>query len=1019
MYNESAPIQVPSRTRAVRRPKERMKTTLCFAGVSGLVLRALLVFAATWPVITRADTGVGNPAVSTVTSAAIVQNVAGSTVTNGATRFRVMVRDLDSTPVTVTINLRAPNGAVTPLPGFTCNGADSRDFDLGNGASGVYLTQLGTYQIEVTASDGGPSVGTGSTTVITQASVTRRAYYIDSASGNDSLDGLSEATAWRNISKIAPTLQGHGVNAPGTTFYLKCNSVWTDQPLEIATGGTRENRVVIKSYGSGLPPRLQRSPIPVDKYYDIATDYIDDGVPYFVPWDQTPNGMKFYKLLQIQNAQYITLEDIDFSTAVTGIYLRDNYQGVEITRCRFYDMNYLGHSRLLPDNPYYGAGYAAFYGAAILGEPNGAFNGNWLGVNDCTFDHCFNDIRLIGVSSLYFSSSRCRSDYSGSGTFSFTDVRHSVIKDWIISDVGINDKPGAGQPNGSGGTRPTFQQLGVPGPAGIYFQGVGDISVLGCRIQRTRHYEWQSDGSAIAIETGTGLRATYILIDNCIIEENEGPAVSWLGSAVAVNTVVRNCRMVRNNLKDNSWTQPPPGHPNPAAYKQEMRTYFSTTFSTFHPISSGSSGAFINNTDCPSSNTAGLFSAFRPNSEGGWGFRWAADAYTVTGDHMCPSTPPTSPAPPTPPPAPPPTNPPPSTPPPCPSGQIRDASGQCVWEPCPSGQVRDSAGQCVLPPCPSGQVRDGSGNCVWPACPTGQVRDDNGMCVWQPCPEGQVRDDAGQCVLAPCPTGMIRAADGSCVTPCPSGTQMGDNGSCQVICFDGSLADSEANCPCPEGYFRDASGGCSVICTVPCWDGSMPDANGNCPPGPEPCWDGSMPDSNGNCPQRPQPCWDGSMPDANGNCPQQPQACWDGSMPDNDGNCPPQIQPCWDGSMPDDQGNCPSQPTCWDGSSPDGDGNCPPQPQPCEDGSMPDQDGNCPPGPQPCWDGSMPDENGNCPSEPQPCWDGSMPDESGNCPSEPSPCWDGSMPDSDGNCPSQGGGCWDGSSPDEWGNCPE
>ncbi len=71
---------------------------------------------------------------------------------------------------------------------------------------------------------------------------TGTAYYVR-ANGNDANDGLSDATAWRTISKV-----NSSVKTVGADVYFKAADVWSGQVLNVDWSGTPSDPVVIGSY---------------------------------------------------------------------------------------------------------------------------------------------------------------------------------------------------------------------------------------------------------------------------------------------------------------------------------------------------------------------------------------------------------------------------------------------------------------------------------------------------------------------------------------------------------------------------------------------------------------------------------------------------------------------------------------------------------------------------------------------------------------------------------------------------
>ncbi len=119
------------------------------------------------------------------------------------------------------------------------------------------------------------------------ASAANTTYYIDSAGGNDSNNGLSESTPWRTLSKVSnkTTFQ------PGDRILLKCGSVFTganipdggrsDGPFILASSGAAGNPIIIGSYGEGPKPII--------------------------------NGNGAYAAINVNNQQYFTIQDLELT----------------------------------------------------------------------------------------------------------------------------------------------------------------------------------------------------------------------------------------------------------------------------------------------------------------------------------------------------------------------------------------------------------------------------------------------------------------------------------------------------------------------------------------------------------------------------------------------------------------------------------------------------------------------------------------------------------------------------------
>lgn len=75
-------------------------------------------------------------------------------------------------------------------------------------------------------------------------------YYVDATLGSDSADGLTSATAWQTLGKVATQ-----TFAPGTRVGLKRGETWREA-FYVPTGGDATGVVTYGAYGSGAKPRI-------------------------------------------------------------------------------------------------------------------------------------------------------------------------------------------------------------------------------------------------------------------------------------------------------------------------------------------------------------------------------------------------------------------------------------------------------------------------------------------------------------------------------------------------------------------------------------------------------------------------------------------------------------------------------------------------------------------------------------------------------------------------------------------
>jgi hypothetical protein len=70
-------------------------------------------------------------------------------------------------------------------------------------------------------------------------------HYVDSVNGNDAANGLTEATAWKTLTKASAAALD-----PGSKLLLRRGSAWQGQQLAITESGTAAAPIVVDSYGT-------------------------------------------------------------------------------------------------------------------------------------------------------------------------------------------------------------------------------------------------------------------------------------------------------------------------------------------------------------------------------------------------------------------------------------------------------------------------------------------------------------------------------------------------------------------------------------------------------------------------------------------------------------------------------------------------------------------------------------------------------------------------------------------------
>src|SRR5262249_266938 len=92
-------------------------------------------------------------------------------------------------------------------------------------------------------------------------------YYVDATSGNDTNDGLSQATAWKTVAKV----NGSTFN-PGDSILFKRGGIWNES-LVPPSSGSSGNPITFDAYGTGEAPTLTGYvPLPASAWTNDSTN---------------------------------------------------------------------------------------------------------------------------------------------------------------------------------------------------------------------------------------------------------------------------------------------------------------------------------------------------------------------------------------------------------------------------------------------------------------------------------------------------------------------------------------------------------------------------------------------------------------------------------------------------------------------------------------------------------------------------------------------------------------------------
>lgn len=141
-----------------------------------------------------------------------------------------------------------------------------------------------------------------------------KSYYIKS-DGNDSADGLSDATAWRSLNKVS-----NYAFQQGDDVYFKCGDIWKGQSLWVDWSGTSDNYATIGAYyivkGGEVHGVYGNKPV-------------FDG-DHRVPVSTHPDPKDFAGMIQVEKQQFIIIENL--------VVVNSEGAGIKINRSKFVDV---------------------------------------------------------------------------------------------------------------------------------------------------------------------------------------------------------------------------------------------------------------------------------------------------------------------------------------------------------------------------------------------------------------------------------------------------------------------------------------------------------------------------------------------------------------------------------------------------------------------------------------------------------------------------------------------------------
>ena len=316
-----------------------------------------------------------------------------------------------------------------------------------------------------------------------------RTWYVDSADGDDSRDGLSPQTAWRTFKNAEGMELG-----PGERLLLKRGCVFNGDLL-VSARGSAENWAEIGAYGDGMRPRISRN------------RHLNDRCGW------------------VRGAAYLAVRDLIFSNAGSGFTVdccREGDGHILVERCLAHHIEgmYRFNSHGIPewqDAP--GAeGGTRSTGVSVVG-----WQARRVVMRDCESYQCSSGFRVGGVET-FVNRMYCHHNYAhNTSPHPYNLASRSWMTDCVFEASGWH---------------------AAAGTMGIMLAGNDGWIVRGC------HFLDQPD-SGSPDQGGIDFEASgeNCLVDRCTFRNNAGAAIEVLGlrSPQTRNVHIRGCKFDRNN----------------------------------------------------------------------------------------------------------------------------------------------------------------------------------------------------------------------------------------------------------------------------------------------------------------------------------------------------------------------------------------------------------------------------------------------------------------------------------------
>jgi len=344
-------------------------------------------------------------------------------------------------------------------------------------------------------------------------------YYISSSRGNDDKNGLSPAKAWKTFDRVNSTIL-----SAGSKIYLKRGDTW-NQKLVLQGSGNDSNAILLDAYGNGEKPIIS------------GNDEANDTCVY------------------ARNISNWTIRNLDMRNALRGLHLQYDIvkaYNIQVSDCNFYDMNYSSKD-----------GKIVGIGLCIEGDGKDTLYNPV--VKNCKFIRCVNGLAInAGTQKLLCED--CFATGGLSAGFSLVNVRNSIIRQFVVRDVG------------------GYLPYGTCAGFVVWCDGV---TIDNCEFTRCKNGGGH-DGVGFDFEGNS----KNIVFTNNVIHDNDGAGIMVMStSGDNSNILIKDCTLYNNCKSPSSdkanyemlcWNNGSTGSIiNCKIYKSEAANYIHDNFSNF------------------------------------------------------------------------------------------------------------------------------------------------------------------------------------------------------------------------------------------------------------------------------------------------------------------------------------------------------------------------------------------------------------------------------------------------------